>query len=109
MQVRRKRIRFTAALDELLLKSLLSNDGHISPHGEAQLRFEEALHSDLSALPQSVIQSVHPSTWKTVSDRFKKLVADHLKLTKAKQAVSGIVQIRREREQLLYEIFLAVD
>lgn len=48
-------------------------------------------------------------TWKSLSDRFKKIVGDHLLETRENEAKFGILEIRVEREELLEDINLAMD
>ena len=91
------------------MKSVISTDAHLSPHGEAQGRFEETLSLFLSALPAGALEGICLPTWKTLSDRFKKIVADHKTETRSNATASGIIEIRGEREILLDDIVLSMN
>lgn len=50
-----------------------------------------------------------PSRWKTLNDRFKKLVADHRLAASHNAVASVILEERSEREVLLEYIVLEID
>lgn len=52
---------------------------------------------------------MHRPSWKTINERFKKLVLDHREAITNNRATSVIEEVREEIEVLLYDIFLAVD
>jgi len=106
---RKKRTRFSAAWDVLLLKAVTAVDAHIAPHGEAQARFEEALTIFLSSGPPGGFDAVCTPTWKTLSDRFKKVLCDHRQAVRNNAVASGIIEVRGERETLLDDVVLEVD
>jgi len=106
---RKKRIRFSAAWDVLLLKAVTAVDAHIAPHGEAQARFEEALTIFLSSGPPGGFDAICTPTWKTLSDRFKKVLCDHRQAVRNNAVASGIIEVRGERETLLDDVVLEVD
>lgn len=88
----------------LLLKAIVSHDENISPCGEAQTIFTEDLSRFGEGLPCTFFHDKHRTTWKSLSDPFKTLVADHHEETKIKFAASGIIEIRGEMKELLHDI-----
>lgn len=96
-------------MDVALLKAVVMHDAHMSPHGEAQARLTQALNDFIDALPESSLRGTLRPTWKTINDRFKKLVQDHREASQANRAASGIIEVRGEREVLLDDIVLAID
>lgn len=87
----------------------MSVDAHLAPHGATQARFEEALALFLSSAPSGGLQNVCAPSWKTLNDRFKKVISDHRLAVRNNAAASGIIEVRGEREQLLDDIVLAMD
>ena len=106
---KKRRIRFSSTWDILLLKAATAVDAHFAPHGEAQSRFEEALSPFKASLPNGSLDTVGAPTWKTLNDRFKKILSDHREAVKANAAASGIIEVRGERETLLDDVALEVD
>lgn len=109
LQPKKRRIRFSTQWDTLLLKTVTSCDAHLAPHGDAQSRFQEALGHFIAAIPHTTFEMIQMPTWKTLNDRFKKLVSDHRAAVRTNAAASGIVEVRGEREILLDDIVQAVD
>lgn len=91
---RRRIIRFSAAWDVILLKALSMTDAHVAPHWEAQNRFQETVSHLVAAVQTILFASVAPSTWKTLSGRFKRLLADHRYAGKQNVRASGIIEVR---------------
>lgn len=106
---RKKRLRFNSTWDIILLKSVVFNEAHIVRHGEAQQKFEDVLKQFIIEVPNHHWLTTTKPTWKSLNDRFKKVVADHRTSRRANEAASGIIEIRGEREELLDDIVLAVD
>ena len=94
---RKRRILFPNMWDVMLLKAVISTDAHMAPHSEVQSRFEETLNLYVSSLPPGALRNVYIPSWKTLSDRFKKLLADHRISLAANAVASGIIKARRER------------
>lgn len=107
--MKKRRMRFSSTFDILLLKAVTAVDAHLAPHGESQKRFDEALGLFTASLPAAALQGMCQPSWKTLNDRFKKIVADHRIAVKRNGAASGIIEVRGERELLLDDIVLAVD
>lgn len=106
---RKKRIRFNHDWDVLLLKSVVLCDAHIADHGQSQRKFEDALQMFVNTAPKSKLdERMHP-TWKTLYERFKKLLADHRAETRQNTAASGIEENRTEKHVLLDDIVHMVD
>ena len=93
----------------LLLKAVISVDAHLAPHGATQRRYEEALALFVSSSSSGGLQNVCAPTWKTLNDRFKKVVSDHRLAVRNNAVASGIIEVRGEREDLLDDIVLAMD
>lgn len=93
----------------LLLKAVCGVDGHVPPHGETQARFEKALPIFVASLPAGALAHIIPPTWKTLNDRFKKVVADHRLAASRNAVASGILEVRGEREVLLDDVVLEID
>ena len=72
-------------------------------------KFELAFSIFLSSSPEGCFDKIQEPTHKTLSDRFKKIVADHRAAVRANVAVSGITGVRSEREVLLDDIVLELD
>ena len=106
---KKRRIRFSTAWDILLLKAVVTADAHLAPHGEAQMRFQDALTHFVAAVPPATFETIQAPSWKTLNDRFKKIVADHREAVKRNEAASGILEVRGEQEMKLDDIFQAVD
>ncbi|PXF49215.1 hypothetical protein BWQ96_01004 [Gracilariopsis chorda] len=106
---KKKRIRFSAAWDLFLLKAISAVDAHTAPHGETQPRFEEALQIFLAAVPESWLATVTATSWKTLNDRFKKIISEHRKAVNCNAVASGIIEVRGERETLLDDLILEID
>ena len=102
-------MRFSISLDVILLKSVLSVDAHLSAHGETKANFEEVLKLFEAGAPNGMFNRVSSPTWKSVNDRYKKLISDHRTAVKRNINASGIIEVRGEREVLLDDIVLAVD
>ena len=106
---KKKRIRFSHVWDVLLLKAVSAVDGHRTPYGKQQDKFESALSIFLSSSPEGCFDKIQEPGHKTLSDRFKKIVADHRPAVRANVAASGITEVREEREVLLDDIVLEMD
>ena len=105
----KRRIRFSKSFDILLLKSVITVDAHLARHGETQTRFLAALTHFTAGIPARVLDTFVSISWKTINDRFKKVVADHREAVKINTTASGIIEVRGEREELLDDIILAMD
>lgn len=106
---RKKRIRFDHDWDVLLLKSVVMCDGHIADHGKNQNKFEDALKMFLSTAPKSKLDKLMHPTWKSLYERFKKLLSDHRAETRQNTAASGIAEVRTEKHVLLDDIVQMAD
>lgn len=102
-------MRFSTSWDVLLLKAVCGVDAHVPPYGQTQARFEEALAIFIGSVPEEGLLNVFPPTWKTLNDRFKKVVADHRVAVTQNAVASGIIEVRGEREVLLDDIILEMD
>ena len=71
--------------------------------------FEAALALFLSSSLEGCFHTIQEPSYKTLSDRFKKVIADHRLAVRSKVAVSGITKIQGEREVLLDDIVLEMD
>lgn len=107
--IRKKRLRFNNAWDIILLKLVVFGEAHLARHGECQNRFQIVLERFISQFSNEVWSATIKPTWKSLNDRYKKVVADHRIARRANEAASGIIEIRGEREELLDDIVLAVD
>lgn len=107
--IRKKRMRFNPSWDNILLKSVVHADAHLARHGESQNRFEQVLKCFDDQVPVEVWASTTKPTWKSLSDRFKKLISDHKVSRRINEGSSGIIEVRGEREELLDDIVLAID
>lgn len=63
----------------------------------------------LSADPSRAFNSFYHETWKTLSDRFKKVFSDHRDAVRRNISASGIIEVRGALEELLNDIMLAID
>ena len=106
---RLKKIRFNASWDLMLSKTVSATESHVAPFGDAQRRFEECLDHFLSSAPGGSLDCVQLPTWKTLNDSFKKVISDHRTLSNSNARVSGITEVRGEREQLLDDLILEND
>lgn len=86
-----RRIRFTSQWDILLLKSVVLADAHISPHGESQKRFFEAIDFYMDSFPPSTFDTVHPPSWKTLNNRSKKIFQYHIEAFRRNISASVII------------------
>ena len=106
---KKKRIRLSHVWDVLLLKAISAVDGHRTPYGKQQDKFESAVSIFLSSSPEGCFNKIQEPTHKTLSDRFKKIVDNHRAAVRANVAASGIIEVRGEREVLLDDIVLEMD
>lgn len=104
-----KRIRFTEAWDVILLKSVIASKAHVAARGTSQRKFEETLDIFISNSPKDRLAVVTAPTWKTIYERFKKIVADHRANTRESKAASGVAEDETERTQLLDDIVEEMD
>ncbi|CDF32477.1 unnamed protein product [Chondrus crispus] len=93
----KKGIRSSPMWDTLLLKAVIYTDAHLSPDGEAQGRFEETLTLFQFAFPSGASEGICLPTWKTLRDRFKKIVADHKTESQCNATPSDIIEIGEEQ------------
>lgn len=107
--LKKRRIKFNANMDLLLLKSVTMADAHVAPHGEAQTRFTNAVELFLSSLPSQTFNNIQKPSWKTLNDRFKRIVQDHRDAVKRNVSASGISEVRGEREELLDDVVASID
>ena len=91
---KKKFIRFSHFWDVLLLKAVSAVDVHRTPYGKQQEKFKSALSLFLSSSPDGFFDKIQEPSHKTVSDRFKKIVAEHLAAVRANAAESGITEVR---------------
>ena len=91
------------------MKSVIAVDAHLARHGETQTRFLAALTHFTAGIPARVLDTFVSISWKTINDRFKKVVADHREAVKINTTASGIIEVKGEREELLDDIILAMD
>lgn len=87
---RKCRIRFGTDLDVILLKSVIACDVHGSEHGTSQHKFKGALKLFIDPNPRGRLQDVTSPTWKTVYERFKKVVSDNRASDRRDAIPSGV-------------------
>lgn len=85
---------FTAGLDISLLQSVTMCEAHLASHGKAQTGFMEALQYFLKSVPAETFAKIQEPMWKSIYNRFKKLVSDNREPVKATPTVSGIIEVR---------------
>ncbi|PXF44493.1 hypothetical protein BWQ96_05765 [Gracilariopsis chorda] len=102
-------MRFSAALDLVLLKSVTAFDAHVPPDRGIQSRFEEAMDIFISSAPTKAFDNACAPTWKTLSDLFKKILCEHHTAVKSNAVASGIIEVRGERKTLPDDVMLEVD
>lgn len=107
--IKKRRLRFNTTWDIILLKAVVFGEAHLAKHGESQHRFEEVLKKFTAQLADNIWVNTTRPTWKSLNDRYKKIIADHRVARRQNESASGIVEIRGEREELLDDIVLAVD
>lgn len=106
---RKRRIRFGPDLDVILLKSVIACDAHVAEHGTSQQKFEEALTVFISSTPRGRLQNVTSPTWKTIYERFKKVVSDYRASDRRDSIASRVEENRSERDLLLDDIIQHQD
>lgn len=103
---------FLWAMNILALKAEASFFPHIAPQGEAQTRFNQALRAFIDIEPQFTLHGKAKSTWKTISDFFKKvyfrLQASFLDKAKNQRALE-IINVCSKRRTLLEHFTLELD
>lgn len=104
-----KRIRFTDGWDVLMLKAVVLCNAHVAEHGSSRKKFDEALSVFMSNAPPSQKFGIQAPSWKTIYDRFHKVVATHRSEDREQVAASGISEERTEKRMLLDDIVLAMD
>lgn len=63
----------------------------------------------VEAAPSGSLQNYLSVTWKTTSDRLRKVLVDHRNARKKNAVASGIVEVRDEREEFLDDMALEVN
>lgn len=73
-------MRFLTALDIILLPEVTvasAPSAHIAPHGIMKNLFKLAFEEFFKAAPVYTMTESVKSSWKTINDRFKRLIANH--------------------------------
>lgn len=102
-----KRIRFNERMDIVLLKSIIAVKAHVAERGMSQRKFEETLKVYVGNVRLN--NGVTSPTWRTLYERFKRVVADHCIDTRQLEASSGVAEEVTERTQLLDDIIHEMD
>ena len=105
---KKKRIRFIAAKDYLLLQAVCSARAHVAPHGETGRRFDEAARTFVEAAGSSLGDVLTPSM-KTVRDRFTTVIEKRKVDVKRTTAASGIVEERGAKEELMDDLIFEME
>lgn len=106
---KKRRIRFNKSLDAALLKCVTITGCHLAAHGKMQSKYEEAIPHFVQSAPLHTLDNVQQPSWKTLSDRFKKIVEEHRTARKRNERATGISEEYGEREQLLDDLLLEID
>lgn len=84
-------------------------DGHRVPYGKLEDKYEAAFSLFLSSSLEGCCDTVQEPKNKTLSERFKKIGAEHRMAVKANVAASGITELRGEKEVALDDIVLELE
>ena len=103
-----RRFRFTGQLDLGLSKSVMTVGAHSAPWGKTQCFFEKKFEALVVSAEFRATEGLGLPTWKTLSDRFRKLTADRKIENSHTAGASGIVEVYGERQQLLDDILLEI-
>jgi hypothetical protein len=95
--VRPRAIRFTAAMDMVILETVNEVGAHISQYGQYQKLFERVSNACKAHMSFSNCTPSAKSVW----DRFKKLMSEHRKADAANRRTSGIFEEYGPKEGLL--------
>lgn len=107
--LKQRRIKFTGSTDLLLLKVVMNADAHLFSYVEAKSRFTQAVDLFLaSALLQTFHNTKKPS-WKTLQDRFKRIVWNQRDTMKRSQTASEIIENRVKPDQLPEDVDIVMD
>ena len=77
-----KRFSYSPACDLLILKAVTTTGAHLANHGKTTVKFQETVAIMSQASSVSQVEGVKSLTWKSVRDRFKKLLPIEEKITK---------------------------
>ena len=101
-----KRFRFTSQFDLGVLKPVMAVGAHLAPWGKTQSFFEETFKAFAISAEFRATKGLALPTRKTLSDRFRKLAADREADNSRTIAVSGIVEVYGDKQQLLDDMLL---
>ena len=95
-------------MDIALLKSIALLEGHLAPWGKHEELFAKTFEVFLSSAEFKAGSSKAPPSWKTPSDRFRKVISDRkIEVSKA-LASSGTAEVYGEREQILGDMIYEI-
>ena len=92
-QSKPKRFKYTPAWDFLLLKAISSSRANLIEHGKAIKLYGDASKLMMETVSRLSFEVFNKPKWKSVRDRFKKIVDTHSEMTKKNESASGIVEV----------------
>ena len=101
-----KRFRFIESYDLTLLKAVRCVSAHISEWGKAEALYEEEFKLLQQDIPRAVFVHSQKPSGKTLSDRFKRLIARRREEVKKTMAASDISERHGEKEFLLDNLII---
>jgi hypothetical protein len=104
ISARPRAIRFSAAMDMVILETVNEVGAHISQYGQSQKLFERAANACRAHVSFANCNLSVKSVW----DRFNKLMSEHKKADAANRGASGIVEEYGPKEELLQEMMEAI-
>lgn len=93
----------------MLLKSVAMTKAHVAECDYLQQRFGKTVNVIISNTHPSELSSIHHPTWKTLYERFKKILADHRASATNGTGSAELGEEVRKRTQLLEDIVLKVN
>ncbi|CAN8072456.1 unnamed protein product [Agarophyton chilense] len=108
-QAKLKRFRFTETYDTFLLRAVRSVDAHLPDRVNTERLYKQVLKTFMQQVPGVVFQHLHAPSCKTLSDLFKRLIAQRRDYVKRTSTASGFVEQHGDKEGLMGDLILEID
>ncbi|CAN8065886.1 unnamed protein product [Agarophyton chilense] len=98
---KRKGFRFIKAYDMVLLRAVRLAGAHIAEHGQSDRLYQEVHKTFMEHVTYVVFKQMQEPSFKTLVDRFKRVVAQRREYVKVTSRASGITEKYGEKKILV--------